>query len=47
MHTSHRQRPPAAPYPTFGDQGYAQVSDLTRRPQLLPKLYLNLTGNAR
>jgi len=31
----------------FGDQGYAVVSDLTRLPQLLPKLYLNLTGNAR
>ncbi len=28
----------------FGDQGYAVISDLTRLPILLPKLYLNLTG---
>ena len=28
----------------FGAQGYAMVSDVQRLPQLLPKLYLNLTG---
>ncbi len=28
----------------FGDQGYTVVSDATRLPTLLPKLYLNLTG---
>lgn len=27
----------------FGDRGYAVVSDLSRLPTLLPKLYLNLT----
>ena len=30
----------------FGAQGYAVVSDVQRLPQLLPKLYLNLTGAA-
>jgi len=30
----------------FGDQGYAVVSDLDRLPTLLPKLYLNLTGQS-
>ena len=30
----------------FGDQGYAVVNDVTRLPQILPKLYLNLTGLA-
>lgn len=28
----------------FGDKGFAVVSDLSRLPTLLPKLYLNLTG---
>ncbi|MFC6670757.1 nitric oxide reductase activation protein NorD [Marinobacterium aestuariivivens] len=28
----------------FGDKGYALVSDLSRLPMLLPRLYLNLTG---
>ncbi|OMH29466.1 nitric oxide reductase activation protein NorD [Motiliproteus sp. MSK22-1] len=28
----------------FGDQGFALVSDIQRLPQLLPKLYLNLTN---
>ncbi|HEB28147.1 MAG TPA: VWA domain-containing protein [Porticoccus sp.] len=28
----------------FGSQGYALVSDVTRLPTLLPKLYLNLVG---
>lgn len=28
----------------FGSRGYARVSDVQRLPQLLPKLYLNLTG---
>jgi len=30
----------------FGAKGYAVVSDVQRLPQLLPKLYLNLTGAA-
>jgi nitric oxide reductase NorD protein len=30
----------------FGDQGYAVVSDIARLPKLLPKLYLNLTGQS-
>lgn len=28
----------------FGNQGYALASDVQKLPQLLPKLYLNLTG---
>jgi nitric oxide reductase NorD protein len=28
----------------FGEQGYAVISDIASLPQLLPKLYLNLTG---
>ncbi|RDE22484.1 nitric oxide reductase activation protein NorD [Motiliproteus coralliicola] len=30
----------------FGDQGYAVINDVNRLPQMLPKLYLNLTGLA-
>ena len=30
----------------FGDNGYAVVSDMARLPTLLPKLYLNLTGQS-
>jgi len=30
----------------FGDHGYAVVSDTARLPTLLPKLYLNLTGQS-
>ena len=29
----------------FGDQGFALVSDIQRLPQLLPKIYLNLTSD--
>ncbi|GGB91049.1 hypothetical protein GCM10011352_16370 [Marinobacterium zhoushanense] len=28
----------------FGDKGYALVSDIKRLPEMLPRLYLNLTG---
>lgn len=28
----------------FGEQGFAVISDITKLPNILPKLYLNLTG---
>jgi len=28
----------------FGEQGFAVISDITKLPSILPKLYLNLTG---